>query len=66
MYVYIHIHTYIHIYTYIHTCIWAPARARHLYPVPLPCQSPVYNNMVLNNIVVLSATLINDKNKWSS
>ena len=26
--------------------IWTLARARHLFPAPLPCQSTVYNNMV--------------------
>ena len=36
---------------YIYIYIWALARARHLFPAPLPCQSPVYNNMVWKNIV---------------
>ena len=30
---------------YIYIYIWALARARHLFPTLLPCQSPVYKNM---------------------
>ena len=38
--------------------IWALARDRHLFPAPHPCQSPVYNNMVWKNILVVLVVLI--------